>query len=46
MVINLIGFVILGITVTLAWVWFSWKLSLLLFLALLGNNFERYKRNH
>ncbi len=43
-VLNIIGMVI-GITaMALAWIWFGWKLSLVIFLALMGNNFERSDR--
>jgi len=42
--INIIGMVI-GITaIVLGWIWFGWKLPLVIFLALMGNNMERNGR--
>lgn len=42
--LNYIGMAV-GITAfTLAWIWFSWKLALIIFLALAGNNMERNGR--
>lgn len=43
--LNIIGMVV-GITaMALGWIWFGWKLSLVIFLALMGNNFERSGRS-
>lgn len=39
--ITYIGTVIIVLTLGLAWAWFSWKLAVVIFLALLGNNFEQ-----
>jgi len=44
--INLLGTLVLFITFALAWYWFTWKLALVLFLALFGNNLERYVKNN
>ena len=43
--ITLIGAVIGFTAMGLGWYWFSWKLSLVIFLAIMGNNMERAKRN-
>lgn len=40
----LLGLVIGIIAMTLGWIWFGWKLSLVMFLALMGNNLERSGR--
>lgn len=41
--INYIG-LILGITaMVLGWYWFGWELSLVIFIAIAGNNMERKK---
>lgn len=39
--LNLLG-LITGITaMALGWYWYDWKLSLVIFLAIMGNNMER-----
>lgn len=43
-ILNIIGTVVGLIALAMAWVWFGWKLSLVIFLALMGNNFERSGR--
>ena len=41
---NIIG-AIIGIgNLSLIWYWFSWKLALVIFLALLSNNLEQSKK--
>jgi hypothetical protein len=39
--VKLLGGLIALTALILAWYWFSWKLSLVLYLAFLGNNNER-----
>ena len=39
--IKIIGGILLLIGGGLAWYWFSWKLTLILFLVLTGNNMEQ-----
>lgn len=39
--IGKVGGLIIVISIILAWVFFSWKLALVIFLALLGNNLEQ-----
>ena len=39
--IKYIGMVIGIIAMSLAWMWFGWKMPLVIFLALIGNNIER-----
>ncbi len=42
--VNYIGMAV-GITaMALGWIWFGWELSLVIFLALAGNNMERNGR--
>lgn len=41
-----IGTALLITSLILAVIWFGWKLALVLFLALTGNNFERAKSDH
>ena len=44
--VNLIGMVmVLGALLLLTAHWFDWKLAVVIFLALWGNNMERYKNN-
>lgn len=40
-VVNYIGMAVLITAMALGWIWFGWKLSLVIFLALAGNNMER-----
>jgi len=40
---NIIGMVIGVLSMALGLVWFDWKLSLVIFLAIIGNNMERKK---
>jgi len=42
--INYIGMVVEITAMTLGWIWFGWELSLVIFLALIGNNMERNGR--
>ena len=42
-VINLLGSLILITAMVLSLIWYDWKLALLIYMALLGNNFERRK---
>lgn len=39
-----VGVLLLTIALGLAWYYFDYKLSIILFLALTGNNFERSKK--
>ena len=41
--INYIGTAVLIATMILSVIWYDWKLALLIYMALLGNNFERRK---
>ena len=41
--INYIGTAVLIATMVLSVIWYDWKLALLIYMALLGNNFERRK---
>ena len=43
-VINLMGAVLTLTALILAWHWFTWKLALVLFLALWGYGMERFKK--
>ena len=38
---QLLGAVVGLVAMSLAWYWFSWKLTLIILLALFGNNLER-----
>lgn len=40
-VLQIIGAVAVITAIVLAWIWFGWKLPLVLFLALLGNNLQQ-----
>lgn len=42
--VNYIGMALLITAMSLGWIWFDWKLSLVIFLALSGNNMERNGR--
>jgi hypothetical protein len=39
---QLLGMVISTVAAALAWLWFDWKLSLVIMLALWGNNLEQF----
>ena len=41
--IKYIGMAIGIIAMSLAWMWFGWRMPLVIFLALMGNNIERIK---
>ena len=41
-IVNIIGMLLFFTSMTFAWIWFSWKLTLIIFLAVAGNNFERH----
>ena len=41
--IKYIGMAIGIIAMSLAWMWFGWRMPLVIFLALMGNNMERIK---
>ena len=41
--INYLGAIIGILSMGLGWYWFSWKLSLVIILAIAGNNMERNK---
>ena len=43
-VVNYIGMAVVITAMALGWIWFGWKLSLVIFLALAGNNMERNGR--
>lgn len=41
--INYIGMILTTTALILGWLWFGWKLSLVLFIAITGNNMEMNK---
>jgi|AntAceMinimDraft_18_1070375.scaffolds.fasta_scaffold231540_1 hypothetical protein len=41
---EVLGAFILGISISLGWYWFGYKLLIVIFLALFGNNLERSER--
>ena len=41
---ELLGFIVLIISIALGWYWFGYKLPIVIFLSLLGNNLERSER--
>ncbi len=43
--INTIGMVLGIMSIILAWVWFGWKLPLVILMAIAGNNMERRGRD-
>jgi len=42
--INYIGMAVLIVTMILAVVWYDWKLALLIYMALAGNNLEQRRK--
>ena len=36
--INIAGFFVAGVVMTLAWIWFGWKMPVILILVVLSNN--------
>lgn len=42
-IIKSTGVLIGIIALALAWIFYGWQLALILFLALMGNNFDQYK---
>lgn len=42
-IIKFIGIIILLTALILAGVWYGWKLPVVLFLTVVGNNFEQFK---
>ncbi len=43
--LNIVGTLLIIAALVLSWIWFDWKLSLIIFLALMGNNLERSGRD-
>ena len=41
---NYLGMVSLIIAIILAWIWFGWKMPLVMFLFVMGNNMERSQK--
>jgi len=37
-IVNIAGFFLAGIVVTLAWIWFGWKMPVILILIIIANN--------
>jgi hypothetical protein len=43
-IVMLVGTLIIAIAITLAVIWFGWKLAIVIYVALMGNNIENFGR--
>lgn len=41
---NMLGMIIFLIAIGLSWYWFNWKMPIIIFLFIMGNNMERNGR--